>query len=65
MKEYIVTKRVGKLQVGQIVNDSSLFVRRKLQEGDCLEPYKPEKKMDNKTKENKMEKVKYENKEEN
>ncbi len=51
---YKVTKNVGKLRIGDIVDDSSLFVRRKLQEGDCLEPYKPEKK---------MEKTKYENKE--
>jgi hypothetical protein len=55
--EYIVDKKVGKLNVGQIVNDSSLRIRRLIQEGDCLKPYKPEKKV-----ENKMEKMEYENK---
>jgi hypothetical protein len=61
--KYKVIKKAGKFQVGRIVDDSTLRVRRLIQEGDCLEKYRPEKKVE--IKENKMEKQKYENKEAN
>lgn len=57
MKKYRITKKWGKYKVGQILNDS-LEVRRKLEEGGCLEEvkenYKPEK-METKPVKNKME----------
>ena len=58
MNKYIVDKKAGRFYVGQIVDDSDIRVRRLLQEGDCLKPYKSEKEV----KENKMEKMEYENK---
>ena len=51
-------KKVGRFQEGQIVDDSDLRIRRLIQEGDCLKRYKAEKKED------KMQKMNYENKQE-
>ncbi len=50
--KYKVTKAVGGLRVGQIVDDRDWYIRRKIQEGGCMEPVD----------EKKMQKPKYENK---
>jgi hypothetical protein len=36
MEYYEVIKVVAKWRLGQIVNDDDPYVRRKIQEGDCL-----------------------------
>lgn len=36
--KYRVIAPVGPYVVGQVVDDSDPYVRRKLREGDCLEP---------------------------
>ena len=53
--QYKVTKKFGKYPVGAIVDDRDVYIRRKLQEGGCLE------KIENKHEE-KMLKTKYDNK---
>ena len=58
--KYVFEKKVGRFNIGQIVDDSTIRIRRLIQEGDCLVKYKPEKKVE--IKENKMEKMNYENK---
>jgi len=35
--EYVVTKRFGKYKEGDVVSDDLLYIRRKLEEGGCLE----------------------------
>ena len=35
--EYIVLKKFGKYQVGNVVSDDDFYIRRKLEEGGCLE----------------------------
>ena len=61
VKKYRFVQKVGKFRVGQIVDDSDIRIRRLIQEGDALEPYKEEKKSDPPS--NKMVKSDYENKE--
>lgn len=39
-KKYRVTQKVGPYRVGQIVDDSSRYVRRKIAEGGCMEEVK-------------------------
>jgi hypothetical protein len=56
--KYKVTLRFGKYKVGDIVDDSELYIRRKLAEGGCLELLKDKQTF---VKENKMIKD-YENK---
>jgi len=53
--KYKVTKKFGKYKVGQVVDDKDIYIRRKVQEGGCLEPYEV------KTLK-KMQKAEYENK---
>lgn len=35
--EYVVTKKFGKYNIGQTVSDEDYYIRRKLEEGGCLE----------------------------
>ena len=59
-----VTKRFGQFKVGQIVDDKDIYIRRKIQEGGCTEPFEAkESKMVKNNYENKMVKNDYENKE--
>lgn len=62
-KKFRFTKDVCKFKKGQIVDDSDLRIRRLIKEGDCLEDYKEEKQVKPETIQNKMEKIKPENKE--
>jgi hypothetical protein len=39
-KKYRVTQKVGPYRVGQIVDDSTRYVRRKIAEGGCMEEVK-------------------------
>lgn len=52
--KYKVTKAFGSFKVGNIVSDSDLYIRRKIQEGGCLVPV-TEEKMEPKKIKNKME----------
>jgi len=63
--KYKVTKRFGKYREGQIVDDKELYIRRKIEEGGCLEVVKEkrEKKMVKESYENKAMNDKIENKE--
>jgi len=77
--KYKVTKKFDKYRVGQVVDDKDIYIRRKIQEGGCLELYetkkskteqpkkeeKPEKKMVKESYENKAMDDKYENKGDN
>jgi hypothetical protein len=45
MEKYKVTLRFGKYKVGDIVDDSDYYIRRKLAEGGCLEKISKENKM--------------------
>ena len=57
--QYKVLRRFANFKVGQIVDDSTLRARRKIQEGNTLEPLSD---VENKES-TKMTKSKYENKE--
>jgi hypothetical protein len=61
MKKYKVTKPFNGFAVGTIVTDDTLYIRRKIQEGGCLEEI-TEKKMIKEAGENKMVKNTGENK---
>ena len=66
--KYEVILPFGQYKKGQIVDDSVLYIRRKIQEGGCLKPIKEEElekrkeEAFKKQKEKKMQKEEYENK---